>query len=69
MRENTWMNVSSVRKQSYKDWELLLVDDGSDDGSREKCIAYADKDSRIRTFLIIMEVFPVHEMWHWKSIR
>ena len=42
--------IESVRKQSYKDWELLLVDDGSDDGSREKCIAYADKDSRIRTF-------------------
>ena len=40
--------VSSVLAQSYTDWELLIVDDASSDGTREK-IARFD-DARIRFF-------------------
>ncbi|MDE6654885.1 MAG: glycosyltransferase, partial [Muribaculaceae bacterium] len=40
--------VESVIAQSYPDWELILVDDGSLDGSPEICDSYADKDSRIK---------------------
>lgn len=39
--------VNSIISQSFKDWELILVDDGSTDGSSEKCDEYASKDSRI----------------------
>lgn len=42
--------IKSVQKQSYMEWELLLVDDGSNDGSREKCEKYTKKDDRIRVF-------------------
>ncbi len=41
--------VASVRAQSFPDWELLLVDDGSGDGSREIAETLAAADTgRIR---------------------
>ena len=40
--------VASVRGQTMKDLELILVDDGSTDGSGELCDALAKKDARIR---------------------
>ena len=40
--------VESVREQTLKEIEIILVDDGSTDGSAELCDAYADIDERIR---------------------
>lgn len=40
--------VSSVVAQTLEDWELILVDDGSTDGSGESCDRWAVRDSRIR---------------------
>lgn len=41
--------VESILNQSYQDFELILVDDGSTDGSGKICDKYAENDSRIRT--------------------
>ena len=38
--------VESVCAQSYSDWELILVDDGSTDGSGKLCDSFAEYDSR-----------------------
>ena len=40
--------VTSVIAQTYRDWELVAVDDGSTDGSGEMLEQWAAKDPRIR---------------------
>lgn len=39
--------VESIIRQSFADWELILVNDGSMDDSFEVCQDYANKDNRI----------------------
>lgn len=41
--------IDSIINQSFDDWELLLINDGSSDNSGEICEEYSKKDSRIRT--------------------
>lgn len=40
--------VKSILQQSYKDFELLLVDDGSGDATGDICDQYAEQDARIQ---------------------
>lgn len=44
--------IGSILSQSMTDFELLLIDDGSTDGSGAICDRYAEKDKRIRVFHI-----------------
>ena len=39
--------IASVLRQTYADFELLLVNDRSTDRSKEICMEYAKKDDRI----------------------
>lgn len=39
--------IDSVLKQSYNNWQMILVDDGSKDQSLEICLEYANMDNRI----------------------
>lgn len=40
--------IKSILAQTFTDFELILIDDGSTDGSEQICDAFAEKDSRIR---------------------
>ena len=42
--------LDSLRAQTFKDFEVLLVDDGSPDGSGAICDEYAARDPRFRVF-------------------
>ena len=42
--------VESILAQTFQDWELLLIDDGSPDGSGGLCDRYAAGDGRVRVF-------------------
>ena len=39
--------INSILNQKFKDFELILVDDGSPDKCGEICDEYAKKDNRI----------------------
>lgn len=42
--------IDSILSQNFSDFELLLIDDGSTDGSGQICDSYAEKDNRVRVF-------------------
>lgn len=42
--------IESVLEQTYSEWELWLVDDGSEDKSEEIILSYTQRDKRIRYY-------------------
>lgn len=54
--------IDSVLVQSEKDFELLLIDDGSTDKSGSVCDEYAKKDNRITVIHKKMPVQHLQEM-------
>ena len=42
--------IDSILSQTFNDFEVLLIDDGSKDQSGEICDEYAKKDSRVKVF-------------------
>lgn len=42
--------IESIISQTYPNWELILVDDGSPDNSGHICEEFAQRDSRIHVF-------------------
>ncbi len=40
--------LESILSQTFTDFELIIVDDGSDDGSGEICDGFREKDGRIK---------------------
>ena len=44
--------IDSIINQTYKNLQIILVDDGSTDSSGEICDSYALKDSRVQVIHI-----------------
>ncbi|MCR4665494.1 MAG: glycosyltransferase [Paludibacteraceae bacterium] len=42
--------IESVLAQTYTDWEMLIINDGSNDKSMDIAQSYADKDERIKVY-------------------
>ncbi len=42
--------LDSIAKQSFESFEVILVDDGSSDGSETVCDKYSSQDSRFKVF-------------------
>ncbi len=42
--------MESLVRQTYTDFEVILINDGSTDGSLDRCRAWAERDSRIRVY-------------------
>ncbi len=44
--------INSILSQTFQDFELLLIDDGSTDNSPKICDEFAEKDQRVKAFHI-----------------
>ncbi|MCF4061660.1 glycosyltransferase family 2 protein [Pediococcus acidilactici] len=42
--------LNSIKKQTYTNFEVLLIDDGSTDKSKQICKFYVKEDSRFKYF-------------------
>ena len=42
--------LDSVLNQTYQDWEAIVINDASTDGSLQKALEYEKKDSRIKVY-------------------
>lgn len=45
-------NLDGLLQQTYKNWEVILVDDGSTDNSRDIIASYAARDNRIKPIFL-----------------
>ena len=49
-------SVTSVQSQTFEDWELLIIDDGSTDNSREIIEKIANTDTRIKSLKLLGKI-------------
>ncbi len=50
--------INSILKQSYKAWELLIIDNGSEDNTKEVVESFLIKDNRIKYYNVPKSLKP-----------
>ena len=60
--------LDSILSQSYTNFELIIVDDGSTDTSGHICSTYAAKDKRITTYQTAKQREFVRQENVWNTI-
>ena len=55
--------IESILKQTFQDFELLLIDDGSTDNSKKILEYYQDLDDRIHLYSKKIVVYLQQEIW------
>ena len=59
--------IESVINQTYKNWEMIIVDDCSRDNTKDIVNKYAQNDDRIKYHLldkeILEQLLPVLKLW------
>ena len=60
--------IESILAQTYRNFRLILVDDGSPDGAGSICDEYATKDQRITVIHQENAGVPAHVPAEWKRL-
>ena len=55
--------LESLVEQTYTNFEVIMIDDGSTDNSGEICQEYTERDSRFITIGKKMVEFPLPVIW------
>lgn len=55
--------LESLVEQTYTNFEVIMIDDGSTDNSGEICQEYTERDSRFHYYRKEMVEFPLPVIW------
>lgn len=69
MEEWVESGIKCITEQTYENLEIIIIDDGSKDGSYMKCLAEADKDDVLRYSAKTTKDPVRQEIWHLEKQR
>lgn len=61
--------LDSLLRQTYKNWQAILIDDGSIDSSYSICQEYSKGDDRFQVISKKMKEFLKLEILHWIYVK